>query len=101
MKTAVGCHDAKGVAMMALYPMRASFCGQTLTVRTPADFLARYSQIMTPAIAKLIVSQNYDTLFVNAQGVMFGNGEVWISPGCADHACSRVKVGIRTIQHGT
>ena len=45
-----------------------------------------------------VTGQTYENLFVNAEGVMFGNGQVWMGGVCTDDACSDFEVRIIAIQ---
>jgi hypothetical protein len=98
LKQAVADHDAAKVAELIDYPLRVTIGGKKSRVRSAKDFLARYPQIMTPAIQKVVIEQRYADLFVNSSGVMFGNGQVWLRGICKDPQCQRVDVKIGTIQ---
>ena len=41
---------------------------------------------------------HYYSLFVNGDGVMFGNGEIWMNAICLDEACNETEARIITIQ---
>lgn len=98
IQAAVGAGDAAVVADWVSYPITVREGGDEITVEGPEDFIAQYDQIITDAISQVVVSQKYQDLFVNADGVMFGNGEVWLSGICKDDACSDFDVKIVTIQ---
>ena len=97
-RKAVAAHDAAGVAALVRYPITVTIGGKKRLVRTPAAFVARYDAIVTPAIAKAVTAGGYEDLMVNDQGVMLGQGEMWINGVCLDKACKRVDVKIATIQ---
>lgn len=69
-----------------------------MSIRKAAAFVKNYDAIVTPAIAKVVEAQSYDSLFVNQQGLMFGNGEVWINGICKNKSCSEVEPKVVTIQ---
>lgn len=100
-KQAVADHDAAKVAELVDYPLRVTIGGKKSRVRSAKEFVARYAQIMTPAIQAVITEQRYADLFVNSAGVMFGNGEVWLRGICKDTLCQHVDVKIGTIQSTT
>lgn len=49
-------------------------------------------------MAAAIGRQRYGSLFVNYQGVMFGNGEVWINGICREASCKRFDVKVVALQ---
>ena len=61
-------------------------------------FVANYDILITPSIKDVILSQDFALLFVNQDGVMYGDGDVWVSPICIDDACERYRWLIVTIQ---
>lgn len=62
------------------------------------QFVQEYDRIITPAIASTITTQKFSDVLVNTQGVMFGDGEVWLSGRCEDEACQTPLVSISRIQ---
>jgi len=53
--------------------------GKTYKFRTPARFIAKYDSIMTPEVKRTLGYAIEEDLFANWQGVMVGNGQLWIS----------------------
>lgn len=100
LQAAVAAHDRAAVAALVRYPIEVGRGRTRATVAAPAEFVARYDRIITPAIAAVIAQQQWDTLFVNAQGVMLGDGQVWLAATCADKACTAMQVRVATIQDG-
>lgn len=97
VKDAIAKGDQAEVANHILYPLRVNDGpGQTLLVQTRRDFVDQYDAIITPSVTKAIANQNPDNLFVNYQGVMVGNGEIWFG-GSAD---TPQVVGIIAINRG-
>ena len=100
LQDAVRKHDAAAVAALVSYPITINpHKPNALIIRTPATFVARYDQIITPHIAEVIEKQKYEDLFVNYQGAMLGDGEVWVAGICRDKTCSQIDIRIRTIQN--
>ena len=98
LQTAVAAHDADMVSDLVSYPITVAADGGALTLDGPEAFIAQYDAIMTDEITKVVLEQKYETLFVNAQGVMFGDGQVWLNGICKDDACSDFDVKIIAIQ---
>jgi hypothetical protein len=88
LKQAVAKQDAAAVAALVHYPLQARIGGKRIEVTDAAQFQAQYAQLMVPEIVRAIETQDYDTALVNQQGVMLGDGQVWISGVCATEDCS-------------
>ena len=65
--------------------------GKPRAFKSPDELQRQYAQVFTPAITTAVTAQWYDELFVNAQGVMFGSGQVWLNGVCLNRDCSRSK----------
>jgi hypothetical protein len=98
LQQAVAKHDPGAVAALVHYPIKIKLRGKPTYLKTPQAFITNYDRIITPAIATVIQKQKYEDLFVNYQGAMFGNGEVWITSHCLDKACKQTDIKIGTIQ---
>jgi hypothetical protein len=94
IQRAVAAHDAAGLAEWVAYPFRVSYDDEELIVETPSQFVADYDDIVTEDIADAVAAQDYASLFVNTDGVMFGNGEMWMTLVCDDDACTRNSVKV-------
>jgi hypothetical protein len=82
--------DAETVAAMVSYPLFVSIDGERVAINGEVEFAERYDDLITPEIAEIITGQDYADLFVNQDGVMFGDGEVWMQPFCTDGTCEVV-----------
>ena len=91
-------HDAKAVAALVSYPIEIRVKGAEKTIKSADQFVADYDAIMIPQIVDAVTGQSYADLFVNYQGVMFGNGQVWVNGICKDKACKAVDVKVVAIQ---
>lgn len=92
--------DGDGAAAAALvdYPIEVEVGGRARVIRTPSDFAAGFAAIVTPEIAAAVVDEPVDDMMVTYQGVMLGQGEVWIAGVCDDAACARPEVRVIAIQ---
>lgn len=95
---AVVAGNKEDVAAFVRYPIRVAVDGQKTVIRSPKAFVERYDAIMTPAIVGAIKNQSYGDLFVNDQGVMFGNGQAWLNAVCLDHKCRQSVIQVVTLQ---
>ena len=100
LQRAVAAHDAAAVAALVRFPIEVNLGRAPVTNASPGQFIAQYDRIVTPAIAAVVARQSWDALFVNAQGVMLGDGEVWLGGECADKDCTSMRVRVITIQGG-
>lgn len=98
---AVAAHDANAVAALVHYPIGVKVNGKETNIKTPKAFAQYYDGIMSPGITKAVTGQQYDDLFVNYQGIMFGNGQVWINGICQDKECKKFDVKVVTIQESS
>mgnify|MGYP001025867474 FL=1 len=97
LQAAVSSGDAKAVAVLAAYPLVVKVDGRR-EVGSEEEFTRLYDEIVTEEIVAAVSGQSYESLFASDQGIMFGNGQVWMSGVCEDDACEQWDVKIITIQ---
>ena len=95
---AVANDDAAGVAEWVSYPITVNVGGKELTINDADQFETEYDVVITGDIKDAILKQKWETLFVNADGIMYGNGQVWLNGICQDDACAAFDVRVITIQ---
>lgn len=86
------------VASLISYPITVRIDGEEATYRSAEGLLEDYDWVFGDAIAQAVAAQDYGDLFVNSEGVMIGNGEVWLGGICEDSACTIALPRIITIQ---
>ncbi|MFE3971488.1 hypothetical protein [Stenotrophomonas sp. YIM B13575] len=94
-KAAVVAGDRPAVVEEVRFPLNISG-GKKIT--GPGEFQRNYEKIITPAVVKAVSAQEFGKAFVNQQGVMIGDGQVWLNGQCLDKACTRTEVKVITIQ---
>jgi hypothetical protein len=94
LQDAVRDDDKQAVAKLVRYPITAPIDGKRTRIAKPDAFVANYDRILTPKHREVILRAKPNTLFANAQGVMFGDGEIWISGICADKECRQSNIRI-------
>ncbi|WP_313142226.1 hypothetical protein [Stenotrophomonas sp.] len=94
-KTAVVGGDRAAVVEEVRFPLNIAG-GRKIT--GPGEFQRNYEKIITPAVVKAMSGQEFSKVFVNQQGVMIGDGQVWLTGECLDKACARTEVKVGTIQ---
>ncbi len=98
LQAAVAKHNAPAVAALVHYPIKVNPGKKPFTIKNEKAFIKDYDRIITSDIAAAIFKQKYENLFVNSQGAMIGDGEVWITGFCRDKSCKQSDIKIGTIQ---
>ncbi len=98
VQSAVAEHDAEAFAAWVAYPIGVNIEGEDVVLETPEALVEQYDSFMTEEITAAVTGQRYEEVFVNYQGLMFGDGQVWINGVCADDECSGFDVRVITIQ---
>ena len=98
LQQAVAKHNAPAVASLVHYPIKVNPGKKPFTVKNEKAFIKDYDRIITHDIQDAIFKQKYENLFVNSQGAMIGDGEVWITSFCRDKSCKQSDIKIGTIQ---
>ncbi|MDT3486160.1 hypothetical protein [Stenotrophomonas maltophilia] len=94
-RTAVVGGDRAAVVEEVRFPLNIAD-GKKVT--GPGEFQRNYEKIITPAVVKAVSEQDFGKVFVNQQGVMIGDGQVWLNGTCLDKACTQTEVKVITIQ---
>lgn len=98
IQKAVTDEDAAAFAEWVSYPIKVTADGEEMSISTAEQFAEHYDNILTEEIQGAILDQKWADLFVNYQGIMFGNGQVWLNGICKDDACAEFDVKVITIQ---
>lgn len=88
------------VVSLVNYPITVRIDGSEDTYSSVDELLAAYDDVFTDSIKEAVAAQEYGDLFVNSEGIMIGNGQVWISGICEDTACTIAPPRIMTVQSG-
>ena len=70
-------NDKPAVAAQINYPINVSVSGHLKKINGVNDLLSNYDAIFTARFREAILKAAPKNMFVNAQGIMLGNGEVW------------------------
>ena len=80
LKQAIATDNRAAVAAMVNYPLTVyASGGASVTYRDAAALRARYAQVFTPEVRAAVAAAKADDLFARDQGVMIGNGEIWMN----------------------
>ena len=91
--------DPVTVADLAAYPLQVAANGEVYDVLAPEDLVDNYDSLVSAETQDIVANQDYDDLFVNSDGVMFGTGELWMALVCTDDSCSESHWRIITINN--
>ncbi|NML27839.1 hypothetical protein [Zoogloea dura] len=97
LQAAVAAGQPATVADLVSFPLRVNEEHRKPRYVSRARFVASYSKVFTPHVRAVVVAQDPQTLFQNASGAMFGNGEVWLAGVCSNTACTHSKVLVTAV----
>lgn len=78
-QTAVRTNNRTWLADNTSYPLEVVVDGKWIKVKNRAQFLTYYEAIMTPFVRNAVLTTKLPQAPIGWRGVMFGNGQVWIS----------------------
>lgn len=78
LQTAVKNNKPAEVAALIAYPMNLNKDNKTYVIYSKDELVKKYDRIFTSLVRDKLLAQKADKLFVNYQGVMVGDGELWI-----------------------
>lgn len=92
-------HDVTAVAGYIAFGEPIKVNGEDVVIADETDLTARFDELFPEKVVTAVVGQDYAKLLVNADGIMFGDGELWISGICDDDACEFPFVNIIAINN--
>lgn len=69
--------DREAVARNLNYPVDLNINNKTVTIKNVEEMLQQYDTVFTQDVKKAVAEQKVENLFVNANGIMVGNGQIW------------------------
>jgi hypothetical protein len=80
LKQSVATDNRAAVAAMVSYPLKVNGAGErSVTYRNAAVLSANYAQVFTPEVKAAVAAAKAEDLFSRDQGIMIGNGEIWMN----------------------
>jgi hypothetical protein len=73
--------------------------GEDVIIADEADLNDQFETLFNDKVINAVTGQDYDSLFVNQDGIMFSDGEVWLTGVCLDDTCADVFVNISAINN--
>jgi hypothetical protein len=99
LQTALANHSVVDVAGYISLGDPLKVNGEDVTITDLDDLTAKFDTLFTPKVISAVTGQKYETLMVNANGIMFGDGELWVSGVCDDKACQLPFINITAINN--
>jgi hypothetical protein len=79
IKSLVKNNEKSKVASYVSYPLNVNKKDKKIKIKSKEDFIKSYNTIITEDVKKALLNQDVTKTFVNYQGVMVGDGEVWFT----------------------
>ena len=73
--------------------------GEDVVIADEADLNDQFETLFNDKVINAVTGQDYGSLFVNQDGIMFGEGELWLTGVCLDDSCEDVFVNISAINN--
>lgn len=91
--------DPVTVAQLASYPLTVEANGEVYDILEEQDLVDNFDALVTFETQNKVAEQEYGDLLVNSDGVMLGDGEVWMALVCEDDACQTASWAIISIRN--
>lgn len=95
--TAMAENNVQRLAAYSEYPLLVHNGDNTYNVESGDDFADNIQDYLTEDTRQIIANQRYENLFVNGDGVMFGDGAMWMARACDNDDCSEGHWFIKSI----
>ncbi len=80
LRTALEEKDATALALLVSFPLRVNHAdGRRVSLANAAALQARFEQTFGAEVRAAVAKQRPEALFCKADGVMYGDGEIWAS----------------------
>jgi hypothetical protein len=99
IESALKNHDVQGIAGYLNFGEPIKVNGKDETITDLDDLTAKFDTLFNAKVVSAVSGQKYESLFVNDQGVMFGDGELWITGTCDESPCQLPFINIIAINN--
>ncbi|WP_315120144.1 hypothetical protein [uncultured Clostridium sp.] len=79
IKELVASDDKEKVSEYINFPINVHIDGKKVAIETKNQFIKNYDEIFNDNVKAKLANQKVEETFVNDNGVMVGDGEIWIS----------------------
>ena len=98
LKTRVISGDDIGIAEMVHYPIEVSGNGK-MSLTNADEFVQNYDSIFNEKVMAVLTDTEDASLILLPDGILVGNGEIWINLYCVDLTCSETQFLITQINN--
>ena len=85
------------IADLIQFPLTVNGGDGKEVVNNEEEFISNIDDLVPDNVREVVANQRYQDLMVSSDGVMFGNGELWINAICQDTACENPNWAITAI----
>lgn len=98
LQAAVSTDQKEALANMICYPLKADFFSSDykdhyLTISSSKQFVDNYSKLFTPKMKSIVMTAVWPKLWHNSEGIMLGQGDIWIKPKGPTECISSISQG--------
>ena len=79
LRAAMSKQDAVAVAFLVKQPLRINDDRGSFYLNDAASLQSRFQEVFPPRVRTTILKQPIEALFCNSNGIMYGNGIVWVN----------------------
>jgi hypothetical protein len=79
LRAAITKQDAVAMAFLVQFPLRVNSERGKYSLNDPAALQSHFQEVFPSAVQKAILDQKVEGMFCRGDGVMYGNGEVWVN----------------------
>ena len=87
IQEALANHEIDKLSGYIAYGEALKVNGADVVIADEADLTAQYDSLFNAKVVDAVTAQTYEALFVNQDGISFGDGVLWINGVCDDEAC--------------
>jgi len=99
IQKAVAEHNVQGIAGYFSFGEPIKVNGKDETVTDLDDLGAKFDTLFNAKVVSAVTGAKYENLMVNDQGIMFGDGELWLSGTCDEDPCQLPFINIVAINN--
>ncbi len=82
LRSALSRRDAAALALVVKFPLRLNHSdGSSISLNDAATLQLRFAEAFPASLRGIVLAQKPDALFCRSDGVMYGNGELWVGLG--------------------
>jgi hypothetical protein len=97
LKSSYESRDISALWAISAVPLLLIDEGRRIDIHTLNELERLKQSVFSDKARGIVIKCQFPSLFLNSEGAMIGNGEVWIKDACIEATCTRSKFVIATI----